>query len=135
MARMDTLSRALRLLREARKLTQRQVAEALGIEPSVVSGWERGRGSPSVRQLGELAEVLDLDLGDLDDALELAGGPPRARWRQPRVDSGLDPGLLAQHLLGPHRGVEGDRAERTLTQLLAAVVAVAESLRQRPSGD
>ena len=135
MARMETLNAALRLLREARKLTQRQVAEALGIEPSVVSGWERGRSVPSLRRLGELAEVLDLDLGDLDDALELTGGPPRKRWRQPRVESDLDPGLLAQHLLGPHHGVEGDRAERTLTQLLAAAFAVAESLRQRQSGE
>lgn len=131
---MDTLGDALRLLREARKLTQRQVGEALQIDASVVSAWERGRSSPSARRLGDLADLLDLDLGDLDDALELAGGPPRARWRTPRAESDPRARALVRRLLAPGGEAARDRAEQTLSELLTAALALADSLRQPPSG-
>ena len=114
MARMDALSDALLLLREARGLTQRQVGAALGVDGSVVGGWERGKRTPSVSRLGQLADVLDLDLGELDDALELAGGRPVLGRRRFLSWEDLDPVRLARLLLGPDRQRLGGQAEAEL---------------------
>lgn len=47
-------------LRRAQGLTQAQIAEAIGVTPGAVSGWEKGRYEPrgTVRQ--EYAELLRL---------------------------------------------------------------------------
>lgn len=48
----------LRDLRKAKGMTQKQVAERLGIQLKTVSKWETGRGFPDVSALSELADVL-----------------------------------------------------------------------------
>ncbi len=50
----------LSTLRKKRSLTQKQVAEHLGIQPKTVSKWETGHGFPDVSSLSLLAEILNI---------------------------------------------------------------------------
>ena len=62
---------AIAALRKERGLTQRGLAERLGITDKAVSKWERGLGCPDVSLLDGLAAELGADLTAL-----LRGGPP-----------------------------------------------------------
>lgn len=55
----------LRVLRDARGLTQEQVAEAAGTSQSHYSKIELGRVSPTIRTVKKLADVLGVDLVEL----------------------------------------------------------------------
>lgn len=74
-AKTGNLIRALRL---ERGMTQRQLAEALGLCDKTVSKWERGLGCPDVSVLNRLAQLLGVGLEDLLNgqlpALETMGG-------------------------------------------------------------
>ena len=48
----------IRSLREERGLTQRQLADALGVTDKAVSKWERGGGCPDIELLGALSDHL-----------------------------------------------------------------------------
>lgn len=55
------LTKSAKLICELRKkcgMTQKQVADILGIEPKTVSKWENGRGFPDVSCVAELAEIF-----------------------------------------------------------------------------
>ena len=58
-------------LRKQRDLSQRDIAQALGITDQTVSNWEQGRSEPrlTIRQVVLLCRILDCSLTDLD-ALE-----------------------------------------------------------------
>lgn len=45
-------------LRKAKGMTQKQVADKLGVVPKTVSKWETGHGFPDVSTLSALAEIL-----------------------------------------------------------------------------
>lgn len=53
-----TVGLNLRAARDELELTQRQVAEAVGVTPADVSRWERGKVEPSARFRFPLAELL-----------------------------------------------------------------------------
>jgi transcriptional regulator with XRE-family HTH domain len=46
-------------------MTQKQLAEALGVEAITVSRWERGVTSPSLPRLRRIAELTDTTVSDL----------------------------------------------------------------------
>lgn len=48
----------IRTLREERGLTQRQLADAVGVTDKAVSKWERGGGCPDIELLGALSSCL-----------------------------------------------------------------------------
>lgn len=51
-------------LREARKgsgMTQSQMADALGIAKSTLSGYENGTSEPSINMIGEIIKLLGVD--------------------------------------------------------------------------
>lgn len=55
------LTKSSKLICELRKkcgMTQKQVADILGIEPKTVSKWETGRGFPDVSYVAELADIF-----------------------------------------------------------------------------
>lgn len=52
-------------IRKENNLSQRQVAEKLGIYQSNVSDWENDRSRPSYELLIELAKIYDTTLYDL----------------------------------------------------------------------
>ena len=120
-SRMATLADALRILRASRRVTQSRIAKALAVPPSIVSAWERGQRRPSLERFGQLADALQLDLGELDDALERTGTPfhrDLRRRRRPRAEVDLEPARLAARLLGRLPGDPGDSTQDQLRRLL-----------------
>jgi DNA-binding transcriptional regulator YiaG len=65
---------ALGRLRRIHGLTQKQVADALGITVQTVSNWEVGRAEPklTIRQFKALLKVVQCSVDELPDDL----GPP-----------------------------------------------------------
>lgn len=59
------IGRRIRALRQARKLTQAQVAEAVGIDPSFYGQVERGTNTPSLKTFLAVADVLEVDPAEL----------------------------------------------------------------------
>lgn len=55
----------LRDLRKAKGLTQKQIAENLGVQPKTVSKWETGHGFPDVAYLQALSELLGVSTNSL----------------------------------------------------------------------
>lgn len=55
----------VRAARRAAGLTQKQLAEALGVEPITVSRWERDVTSPSLPRLRRIAELTETTVSDL----------------------------------------------------------------------
>jgi transcriptional regulator with XRE-family HTH domain len=55
----------LRTARRSAGLTQKQLAEALDVEASTVSRWERGVTSPSLPRLRRIAEITETPVSDL----------------------------------------------------------------------
>ncbi len=58
-------------LRKEKQMTQKDLAEAIGISDKTVSKWERGLGCPDVSLLGDLSRILGVNiekilLGDLE---------------------------------------------------------------------
>ena len=52
----------IRRLRLEQGMTQRQLADRLNLSDKTVSKWERGQGCPDVTLLGELSEILGVEL-------------------------------------------------------------------------
>lgn len=69
----------LRQLRQARRLTQEQLAERSGLSYKFVGEVERGRGNPTLTTLASLSEALGVGLIDL---LGLETDRPRLSARQ-----------------------------------------------------
>lgn len=55
----------VRLLREMRKLTQAELAEAIGVSSKTVSKWETGKGLPDISLLQPLARTLGISVIEL----------------------------------------------------------------------
>lgn len=55
----------VRLLREMRKLTQAELAEAIGVSSKTVSKWETGKGLPDISLLQPLARALGISVIEL----------------------------------------------------------------------
>lgn len=51
--------------REALNITQKQLADRVGVERSTVAKWEAGAAFPAASKLPKLAEVLGCTVGDL----------------------------------------------------------------------
>lgn len=58
----------IRELRETANLTQKQVADSMGVLTSAVSNWESEVALPRARQLPLLARVLGCSIDDLYQA-------------------------------------------------------------------
>lgn len=52
-------------LRREKGLTQKEVAEKLGVCPKTISKWETGRGFPDVVLIPKLSEIFEVDISKL----------------------------------------------------------------------
>ncbi len=52
-------------LRKEKELTQKELADKIGVTDKAVSKWENGRGMPDVSLLGIICETLDISLNEL----------------------------------------------------------------------
>jgi transcriptional regulator with XRE-family HTH domain len=77
--------------RQARGLSQRQLAEELGVTKPTISYWESAKSIPQVTILEPLARALGVSYEDLfikagyDPAATLPTGEPYLRLRYPRA--------------------------------------------------
>ena len=55
----------IKAMRIKRGLTQKQLADRLGVKQQNVSDWERSLRSPSVKNLKKLSEILNCQIDDL----------------------------------------------------------------------
>ena len=51
--------------REARELTQEKLAEKAGLDPTYISGTERGLRNPGIKNVARLAKALGLTTAEL----------------------------------------------------------------------
>ena len=63
----DELSGLIRRVRRTAKLSQRELADDLGVSQSAVAKWETGRSTPSARMLSSILEVAGLHLAAVTD--------------------------------------------------------------------
>jgi len=56
---------SIRDIRQAQKLTQKDIAEKLNITPNAVSQWENGVRNPSLENIKRLAEILHCTTDDI----------------------------------------------------------------------
>ena len=62
---LDKNGQLLTQLRKSRGMTQKQVADMLGVLPKTVSKWETGHGFPDTSLLAELAKLLGVSVDTL----------------------------------------------------------------------
>ncbi len=60
----------IRLIREAKGLTQEQVAEKLEMSPNAYGNIERGENDPKLSKLQKIAEIFEIELSELVDLSE-----------------------------------------------------------------
>ena len=60
-----TIGRKIAELRKAHKMTQYELADALGISIQAVSNWERGASMPDISKLPELAEIFGVTIDEV----------------------------------------------------------------------
>lgn len=75
----------IRTLREQQGLTQRALAEAVGVTDKAVSKWESGRGLPDISLIESLAAALGVSVaelltGDVRQNANRAGNMLRSRF-------------------------------------------------------
>ncbi|MET9513508.1 helix-turn-helix transcriptional regulator, partial [Streptomyces flavidovirens] len=99
-----------RRLREAKSLTQEQVAAALGVSRETVKAWESGRANPKRRKRAAYARLLAADETTPAHQPTAPGGntpvSSPAPAQQPTLPGGDVPGRSPQ-------GVERNHRERT----------------------
>lgn len=122
----DTLlATSLRVLREARSLTQKELAEASGIERNTISKYENGWIQPSRGKLRTMLNALGVDYAALEEAERFitrlggepaadppasAAGPRDRQFRQAAEDLGRSLGRLFE-LLAARPGGEKPAAD------------------------
>lgn len=72
-------------LRKAKGMTQKQVADRLGVLPKTVSKWETGHGFPDVSVVSSLADVLGVSerillSGDLTQNMQEVGNMKKTKF-------------------------------------------------------
>ncbi len=75
----------IRALRQNKQLTQRQLADAIGVSDKAVSKWERGCGAPDISLLPRLSQALGTSAeallrGDLEENDLANGNMKRVRF-------------------------------------------------------
>ncbi len=63
----ELFSKRLKELRTEKELSQKQVAERLGVAVSTYANWEQGRTEPSICDIFNLLFVFDIEATELFD--------------------------------------------------------------------
>jgi len=67
----DPHLRGIAALRERAGLTQKQVADLVGVDPSTIRNWEYGKGMDMFAKLAKLCEVLECSPAELFEVKEV----------------------------------------------------------------
>ncbi|MBN7778863.1 helix-turn-helix transcriptional regulator [Nitratireductor aquimarinus] len=98
---METIGSRIKHARNARQLTQKQVADHLGIKRVSVTQWEGDTTTPDLERIPALAGILDVSVEWL---LEANGAPPQAN--PATRTKGFKPEITkGQELVRPHKSL------------------------------
>ena len=73
----DEIGNFIAVLRKEKNLTQKDLAEKLGVTDKAVSKWERGLGCPDVSLLEALSKILNVSILELLKGRKIEGGELR----------------------------------------------------------
>ena len=62
MIQLVNLGQRLKALRKQYNLTQKQVADKLGVVESCYANWEQGRTEPNIEMLRKLGEIFKISI-------------------------------------------------------------------------
>ncbi len=62
---LAALGQNVRRTREAKEITQEKLAEKAGLDPTYISGIERGLRNPGIKNVAKLAKALGLSTSEL----------------------------------------------------------------------
>ncbi|MCX8495986.1 MAG: helix-turn-helix transcriptional regulator [Akkermansiaceae bacterium] len=62
---LTTLGQNVRKSRETKQLTQEKLAEFAGLDPTYISGIERGLRNPGIKNVAKIAKALGLSTAEL----------------------------------------------------------------------
>lgn len=143
------LGKALRLLRDKRGRSQKEVAAAAGVTPPMLSAYENERTSPEMETLDKILDLgLQASLADLTWALDVVNdrlphraaslaGSPAGPLRAVEPGSPLTPQLAT--LLSPGAAALPPALEEGYAEIVRGLVkisrAVFESIARTPAGE
>ena len=55
----------LKNIRQAQKISQKQLADKLGVDQTTISKWEKGKAYPSINKLKKVSNILICSVDDL----------------------------------------------------------------------
>ena len=67
---LAALGQNVRRRREARELTQEKLAEKAGLDPTYISGIERGLRNPGIKNVAKLAKALGFTTAELCEGVD-----------------------------------------------------------------
>ena len=88
----EKTGRYIAACRKKKKMTQKDLADRLGVTNKAVSKWETGQGMPDISALLELARVLDVPVEAI-----LEGGPAETETVQPALQEYTTPSGVMEH--------------------------------------
>lgn len=68
----EKIGKFIMTCRKKKKLTQRALAEKLGVTDKSISNWENGRNMPDLALFKPLCEILDISINDLISGEEVS---------------------------------------------------------------
>jgi transcriptional regulator with XRE-family HTH domain len=105
------MAQFISVLRKEKKLTQKELAEQLGVTDKAVSKWERGLNCPDISLLSKLAQVLGVTIS------ELLNGQ-KAETSAPELDA-----IVETTIQYAHRATKSEIAKNARWKFLAIVSA------------
>lgn len=124
MSKDTLLATALRILRESRSISQKELAERSGIERNTISKYENGWIQPSREKLRTMLDALRFNYAQLEEAegfitrlrgtaaggggTALAAGPREQRIRQVSEELGRNLGNLLELIVHPPADKDDD---------------------------
>ena len=91
----------IRRLREAKRMTQEELAEKIFVSSKAVSKWETGQGFPDISLIEPLAKALDISVIELLSGEDISNTNHSANIAKARCSRGRATEVLAQHLPSP----------------------------------
>lgn len=115
------LPKAIVLLREARGISQAEMARRLGVTAATMCRYEQGVNKPGVVRLAHVLEILEVDFTDLDTALKKvwASETLGTELSEDALDlesENTDEAVTGAYLAAVGRGEGDEFVERTVRQ-------------------
>ena len=128
MARFDHFGKAILALRRERRWSQKELARESGLSAAMLSNYEHGVKKPTLDNLGKILDAFDLDLGKLDEALDLVNDRSLRRGaHSPPAAPGATEAVDLAAFLGADLAVRPD-LEPAFAELVRGFQAIARHL-------